>query len=125
VILYADEMTAALTYAIGETNRRRALQLAYNDAHGITPQTIAKEIRSIADQLRTEHDETVDTLLKVDMALFKENPKQVLTDKRQQMADAVALLDFETAAILRDEIKVLEASLGGVKGKGKRTLRRS
>ncbi len=125
VILYADEMTAALTYAIGETNRRRALQLAYNDAHGITPQTIAKEIRSIADQLRTEHDETVDTLLKVDMALFKENPKQVLTDKRQQMADAVALLDFETAAILRDEIKVLEASLGGVKGKGKRTQRRS
>ncbi len=124
VVLYADEMTAALTYSVGETNRRRTLQLAYNEAHGITPQTIVKEIKSIANQLRTVHDETVDTLLKVDMALFRENPKQVLADKRQQMADAVALLDFETAAILRDEIKVFEASLGGVKGKGKRTPRK-
>lgn len=119
VVLYADEMTPALTYAVSETNRRRALQLAYNEAHGITPQTIAKEIKSIADQLRSEHDETVDTLLKVDMALFKENPKAVMVEKRQQMADAVAILDFETAAIIRDEIKVLEASIGGIKGKGR------
>jgi excinuclease ABC subunit B len=110
VILYADEMTDALTYAIGETNRRRALQLAYNEAHGITPQTIAKEIKSIADQLRTEHDETVDELLKVDMELFKRNPEKVLKEKRRQMEEAVALLDFETAAILRDEIAYLEGN---------------
>lgn len=110
VILYADEMTDALTYAISETNRRREKQLAYNQQHGITPQTIAKEIKSIADQLRTEHDETVDELLKVDMELFKKNPEKVLKEKRRQMEEAVAILDFETAAIIRDEIAYLEGN---------------
>lgn len=108
VLLYADTMTGALEYAIGETDRRRERQLAYNAEHGITPKSIAKEIRSIADQLRTEHDETVDELLKVDRELFKKNPKKVIKEKRRQMEDAVAILDFETAAILRDEIKHLE-----------------
>ncbi len=109
VILYADGMTKALDYAIGETNRRREKQIVYNREHGITPTTIAKEIKSIADQMRTEHDETVDTLLKVDMELFKKNPNKVLKEKRQQMEEAVSQLDFETAAIIRDEIRVLEA----------------
>lgn len=108
VILYADEMTGALTYAITETNRRRELQLAYNKKHGITPKTISKEIKSIADQLRTVHDETVDTLLKVDAELYKKNPKKVLKDKKRQMEEAVSILDFETAAILRDEISYLQ-----------------
>ena len=111
VILYADEMTPALDTAIGETNRRRERQLKYNQEHGITPKTIAKEIKSITDQMRTEHDETVDTLLKVDMELFMKNPKVVLKDKKRQMDEAVSILDFETAAIIRDEIKVLEATL--------------
>jgi excinuclease ABC subunit B len=109
VILYADEMTNALEYAIGETNRRRDRQIAYNEAHGITPTTIAKEIKSITDQMRTEHDETVDELLKVDMELFKKNPVKVLKEKRRQMEEAVAMLDFETAAIIRDEIAYFEA----------------
>ena len=108
VILYADETTAALEYAIGETNRRRDKQLAYNAAHGITPTTIAKEIKSITDQMRTEHDETVDTLLKIDVELFRKNPTKVLKEKRTQMEEAVAILDFETAAIIRDEILHLE-----------------
>jgi excinuclease ABC subunit B len=107
VILYADEMTDALTYAISETNRRRALQLAYNAEHGITPTTIAKEIKSIADQLRTEHDETINTLLTVDAELYKRNPEKVIKEKRKQMEEAVAVLDFETAAIIRDEIAYL------------------
>lgn len=119
VLLYADVMTDALTYAITETNRRRALQLAYNDEHNITPQTIKKEIKSIADQLRTQHEETVDELLRVDLALFAKNPSKVLAEKRQQMAAAVAELDFETAAILRDEIRYLE-SQGTGKTKGKK-----
>ena len=110
VILYADEMTDALEYAIGETNRRREKQLAYNKKHGITPQTIIKEIKSIADQMRSEHDETVDMLLKVDMELYKKNPKKVLKEKKRQMEEAVAILDFETAAIIRDEILYLEQS---------------
>lgn len=111
VILYADEMTDALEYAIGETNRRREKQLAYNKKHGITPASIKKEIKSITDQMRSEHDETVDTLLKVDMELFKKNPKKVLKEKRRQMEEAVAILDFETAAIVRDEISILENSM--------------
>ncbi len=111
VILYADEMTPALEKAIGETNRRRDKQLAYNQEHGITPMTISKEIKTITDQMRTEHDETVDTLLKIDMELFKKNPKAVLKEKRQQMDEAVSILDFETAAIIRDEIRVMENSV--------------
>jgi excinuclease ABC subunit B len=108
VILYADETTNALEYAIGETNRRRDRQLAYNKANDITPTTIAKEIKSITDQMRTEHDETVDTLLKIDVELYKKNPLKVLKEKRTQMEEAVAILDFETAAIIRDEIMYLE-----------------
>lgn len=117
VVLYADDMTPALEAAVGETNRRRERQILYNEAHGITPTTIAKEIKSIADQMRTEHDETVDTLLKVDMDLFLKNPKGVLKEKRAQMDEAVSILDFETAAIIRDEIKVLEEKLKPKKAK--------
>ncbi|MBX2866796.1 excinuclease ABC subunit UvrB [Candidatus Kaiserbacteria bacterium] len=108
VVLYADEMTGSLEKAIGETNRRRELQLAYNREHNITPQTIAKEIKDITAELRTEHQETVHTLLTVDAELYKKNPKKVLKEKRQQMDDAVKILDFETAAIIRDEIAALE-----------------
>ncbi len=108
VILYADGMTPSLTKAINETVRRRNLQLAYNQKHGITPKTIAKEIKSIADQMRTKHDETVDTLVKIDNELFKQNPKKMMKEKKRQMDEAVAILDFETAAIIRDEIRILE-----------------
>lgn len=109
VVLYADVITKSLEYAIGETNRRREKQLAYNKEHGITPKSISKVIKSIADQMRTEHDETVDTLLKVDVELYNKDPKKVMKDKRQQMKEAVEILDFETAAILRDEISYLQA----------------
>jgi excinuclease ABC subunit B len=107
VILYADNMTKSLEYAIGETNRRRDKQLAYNKEHGITPKSIAKEIKSITDQMRTAHDETIETLLKVDVALFHDNPKKLLKEKKRLMDEAVSILDFETAAIIRDEIKYL------------------
>ena len=109
VILYADNMTKALDKAVSETNRRREKQLAYNKQNNITPKSISKEIKSIADQMRSEHDEVVDTLLKVDVELFDKNPKQVLKEKKRQMDEAVAILDFETAAIIRDEINILKA----------------
>ena len=109
VILYADEMTDALEYAITETARRRKLQIAYNKKHGITPKTITKEIKSIADQLRTQHEEAVTDMLKIDAELYKKNPKKVLKEKRRQMEEAVAILDFETAALIRDEIKYFES----------------
>ena len=108
VVLYADTITNSLEYAISETDRRREMQLTYNKKHGITPQTIKKEIKSITDQLRTEHQATVETLLTVDVALYKKNPKKVLKEKKRQMEEAVSILDFETAAIIRDEIKHLQ-----------------
>ena len=109
VLLYADEMTPALTYAISETNRRREIQLAYNAAHNITPVTIAKEIKDITAEMRSEHSKAVSTLLTIDTELYMKNPKAVIKDKQAQMAEAVKELDFETAAILRDEILSLEA----------------
>jgi excinuclease ABC subunit B len=121
VVLYADSITKALEYAIGETNRRRSLQSAYNKEHNITPKTIHKEIRSIADQLRTQHDEAIDTLMKVDIELYKKNPAKTIKEKRRQMEEAVAILDFETAAILRDEINALENLQNG-KPKAKKKL---
>jgi excinuclease ABC subunit B len=108
VILYADVMTGSLTRAIGETERRRTIQLAYNEKHGITPMTIKKEIRDIAESMRSEHQKTVHSLLELDTKLYEEDPKAFLADKRRQMEEAVEQLDFETAAIIRDEIYTLE-----------------
>ncbi|MCA9361226.1 excinuclease ABC subunit UvrB [Candidatus Kaiserbacteria bacterium] len=109
VILYAEEMSEALTNSVNETKRRRQIQLEYNTKHNITPVTISKEIKSIADQLKTKHDKSVESLLKVDVDLYKRNPKKVIRDKKRQMDEAVSRLDFETAAILRDEIQYLES----------------
>jgi excinuclease ABC subunit B len=108
VILYADEMTGSLENAIRETERRRKVQLAYNKEHGITPTTIMKEIKDITDHLRSEHDKTISTLLSVDAELYRQDPKGTIKEKRRQMEEAVKILDFETAAILRDEIIALQ-----------------
>lgn len=110
VILYADEITGSMQSAMDETNRRRAKQIAYNKKHGITPKTISKKIHDITDQLKNEHDRAVDMLLEVDQELYKKNPRKVIAEKTKQMNEAVKMLDFETAAILRDEIKTLESS---------------
>lgn len=121
VILYADVMTGSLERAIAETERRRAIQLAYNEKHGITPETIKKEIKDIAESMRSEHDRTVHELLTVDAKLYQEDPKAFLKDKRRQMEEAVEALDFETAAILRDEIYALEGKEVAKKRPAKRT----
>ena len=115
VILYADVMTGSLERAIGETNRRRALQVTYNEKHGITPKTIKKEIHDIADSMRTEHQKTIDELLTLDRLAYKDDPKAFIKRKREEMAEAVEQLDFETAALIRDEIYKLEG--GGPKKK--------
>jgi len=108
VILYADTITGSIRKAMDETERRRKLQIAYNTKHNITPQTISKAISDITDQLRSEHEKTISRLLIVDAELYKKNPKKVLSEKEKQMSEAVKILDFETAAILRDEIKALQ-----------------
>lgn len=111
VVLYADTMTGSLEAAISETHRRRTLQIAYNEAHGITPQTVKKAIKDITDQLATEHTKAVQSLIAIDEEEFMRSPKKVLKEKRDQMEEAVSILDFETAALIRDEIKELEAKL--------------
>ncbi|MEY2664201.1 MAG: hypothetical protein RIT04_9 [Candidatus Parcubacteria bacterium] len=108
VILYADVMTGSLERAIAETNRRRDIQIAYNKKHGITPITITKKIHDITDQLRSDHDKAVHELIRIDSELYDVDPVKVLRRKEIEMGEAVKVLDFETAAILRDEIAALK-----------------
>jgi excinuclease ABC subunit B len=121
VILYADQITGSMERAIGETTRRREKQLAYNKEHGITPKTISKVIRDITEGMESDHAKAVNAELALDLALFAQiekdqkgrktkgkNPiEKLIKIKEAEMKEAVKLLDFETAAILRDEIGVL------------------
>lgn len=108
VTMYADTMTGSIERAMKETQRRRTLQIAYNTKHGITPKTISKAIKDITEELRSDHRKAVDSQMAIDKVRFEENPEAVLKEKYAQMEQAVADLDFETAALLRDEIFELE-----------------
>ncbi len=141
VILYADIMTPAMDYALRETERRRNTQIAYNKKHGITPKTILKRIKDITEELESEHGKVVNAELALDVELFKkafakdksnkgktesetlrnlsvsdeERNKvvyeKIIKIKEKEMNKAVKELDFETAAILRDEIGVLRTRM--------------
>ena len=108
VTMYADAMTGSIERAMKETQRRRTLQIAYNTKHGITPKTISKAIKDITEELRSDHRKAVDSQMAIDKVRFEENPEAVLKEKYAQMEQAVADLDFETAALLRDEVFELE-----------------
>ena len=108
VILYADNITGSMERAMGETNRRRAVQEAYNIKNGITPQTIIKRIKDITGEIEKSRKRVVKELAEYDANAFGGDMKKVIKDKRQQMRKAADDLDFETAAILRDEIRILE-----------------
>ena len=103
VILYADTETGSMQRAIDETNRRRKKQLAYNTKHGITPKTIEKNIASIVDhELRRE-------VPKVE-AMILASPKDLarhIKEREKEMKEAARAMDFERAAIIRDEIREL------------------
>lgn len=139
VVLYADIMTDAMDYALKETARRRNIQITYNKKHGITPKTINKKIKDITEELESEHGKVVNAELKLDLEIFKRAYKKELAKpfkpvglgesrlsdqdiemltyekiiklKEREMNKAVKELDFETAAILRDEIGVLKLHL--------------
>ncbi len=112
VMLYADNMTNSMEKAIGETNRRRTIQREYNKVHGITPETIIKEIHDITDHLRTEHELAVQELVSIDEGLAKTDLEKLLVQKGTQMEEAVKELDFETAALIRDELIALKKRFG-------------
>ncbi len=102
VLLYADKITGSLQKAIKETNRRRKLQKEYNEKHGITPETIKKNIKSIVD-----HEINPKTTKEfLDLASL-ENIDAFIKQREKDMKKASDDLDFEKAAIIRDEIKEL------------------
>ena len=109
VIVYADEMTGSLTRALKETERRRKIQLAYNKKHGITPKSIQKQIKDIRAMLSGEASTA--EILKLEMTAEPHEIEHVIKEKEYEMREAAKKLDFETAAILRDEIALLAKEL--------------
>lgn len=108
VILYADNITGSIERAVTETERRRKIQTDYNKKHGITPQTIIKKIHDITEELDSAHERAVRANLDIDSRVFAGNKDKLIKLKERQMNAAVKILDFETAAILRDEIRALK-----------------
>ncbi len=108
VILYADRMTDSLEKAIGETNRRREKQQAFNAANGITPATVRSRISDVLESVYEQDRVTVDTGLAEEPHLIGHNLRATINDLEAKMRAAAADLEFEEAARLRDEIKRLE-----------------
>ena len=119
VILYADGMTGSLERAIGETNRRREIQMAYNKKHKITPKTIAKRIHDIVGDIERTRKRAITELARMDVSAYGGDKTKLLKEKRRQMHEAADRLDFETAALLRDEIRTLEESKKGERARTK------
>ena len=108
VIMYADRMTGSMERAIGETNRRREKQHAYNLAHGITPLTVKKNVEDVLAGLYKGDTDMARVTAKIDPALQGGNIQTVLEGLRLDMRKAAENLEFEEAARLRDEVKRLE-----------------
>jgi len=109
VIMYADRITGSMERAIGETDRRREKQHAYNLAHGITPQTIRKNVEDVMQGLFNADTDQSRVTTKIDKASYGANLKAHLEALRTDMRKAAENLEFEEAARLRDEVHRLEA----------------
>jgi excinuclease ABC subunit B len=108
VLMYADHITGSIKKAISETTRRREIQLNYNRSHGITPQTIRKTITDILP---------IKEILKLEIQPIPNSMvafQGLIKDKEREMKEVAKDLNFELAAILRDEIKELNIKLWGM-----------
>ena len=108
VIMYADRTTGSMERAIGETNRRRERQMAYNKLHGITPATVKKNVEDVLAGLYKGDTDMSRVTAKISPDLQGANLKTVLGGMRDDMRKAAENLEFEEAARLRDEVKRLE-----------------
>ena len=108
VIMYADRITGSMERALGETDRRRAKQIAYNEKHGITPATVKKNVEDVLAGLYKGDVDMNRVTAKVDKPLVGANLQAVLDGLRTDMRKAAENLEFEEAARLRDEVKRLE-----------------
>ncbi len=108
VIMYADHMTDSMTAAIGETNRRRIKQQQYNQQHGITPQTIVKEVRDVIASVLPETAAAKGT--RAPEAMSHSEREKLIRSLEKEMRDAARRLEFEEAAQLRDAIMELRAA---------------
>lgn len=106
VIMYADSVTNSMERAITETNRRRGIQEEFNKKHGITPKTIKKDVRELLEISIKEDVRDTDG-----KKLTRKEKESLLRKYKLQMKEAAKLLEFETAAVLRDKIKELEDNM--------------
>ncbi|MBN1859707.1 excinuclease ABC subunit UvrB [Candidatus Bipolaricaulota bacterium] len=107
VLLYADVLTDSLRFAIDETNRRRAIQVAYNEKHGITPRTVKREVTDILASIR--RPEAQQPVAKRDLKRMGRDEKLALIRRlEEEMLAAADRLEFELAATIRDQIRALK-----------------
>ena len=116
VIMYADRTTGSMQRAIDETNRRRTLQLAYNERHNITPRGIKKEVKALSDRIKAmsgvdEKAADGKTAAAVLATLPKDEALRLIKDLESQMRSAAKQLDFEKAAQLRDQVIEVRRSM--------------
>jgi excinuclease ABC subunit B len=116
VIMYADTVTRSMQYAIDETNRRRKLQLAYNERHHITPRGITKEVKTLSERLKAMSGANVEAADGKAVALAlagipKDEALRLIKDLESQMRTAAKQLEFEKAAQLRDQIIEIRRSM--------------
>ncbi len=106
VIMYADVMTDSMRFAIDETNRRRELQEAHNHEHGIVPASIVKEVRDITERVREVAEQKAPYLAEPAASgkLPKDELVRLIKDLESQMKKAASDLEFEKAAMIRDQI---------------------
>lgn len=108
VIMYADSITQSMQKALDETNRRRSIQIAYNEAHGITPKTIIKPIHEVVRSKETQ--EMTAKYIDKKSKVTKKDKEQLMANLEKEMKEAAKVLDFERAAELRDILMELRSS---------------